>query len=66
MKVTKRIITNKTPMGYTIQIWTKNSDVFNDLLIGIKRFFEKIELMDENEENNPQSNLDVKQEKKED
>ena len=50
MTILKRISTKKTPFGYSLTVWVKDGDIHNDLLIGINRFFQKLETTEENKE----------------
>ena len=54
MTITKRIRSKKTPQGYRIEIWVKDADVYKDLLVGIDRFFEKLEQQEKEQEGEQQ------------
>lgn len=44
--VDRRITAKKTPTGYKLTVFVKDGDVFGDLQIGIRRFFEQIERLE--------------------
>lgn len=52
MTISKKIISKKTPQGYSLTIWVKDPELYNALILGVDRFFEKAESVINNENRN--------------